>query len=158
LTEAEREYFGQVAPSGPTPEHREPLESYVARYVPDHPQSATCGTVGGRCGPTEEEAAAIEEEDAHNQLGALEFYASGMKGAVDDEHAHRAALPPATDSPAPASVKRSTTRPGTLPCEVCAAGVALAYIARTGRQRHGHHPDDAPSTTTLDFGEVSADD
>lgn len=47
-------------------------------------------------------------------------------------------LPPATDSPAQPSVKRSTTRPGTLPCEGCGRGVTREYVERTGVQRHGH--------------------
>lgn len=30
--------------------------------------------------------------------------------------------------------------PADAPCEVCGIPVAGAYIARTGRARHGHHP------------------
>lgn len=32
--------------------------------------------------------------------------------------------------------------PAAAPCEVCGLTVTADYIARTGRARHGHHPEE----------------
>lgn len=49
-------------------------------------------------------------------------------------HELRAAAAPPPPEPEP-------PEPVDTPCEVCGLIVAAAYIVRTGRARHGHHPD-----------------
>jgi hypothetical protein len=136
---AEREYRGTVVQTGPTPEHLEPLADYVARATSEAtggPETCEHGYPEGDC----------------DQFGCDPLCAHGCADGdcpdtgcpfTHQSPATAGPLPPATDSPARASVKRSATRPGTLPCEVCGSGVTLAYIERTGRQRHGHHPEAA---------------
>lgn len=46
-------------------------------------------------------------------------------------------LRPAVDVPA-TPVKRSATRPGTLPCLGCGRGVTVEFVNRTGNQLHGN--------------------
>lgn len=40
-------------------------------------------------------------------------------------------------------VLRRSYKPGQLPCEVCGGGVLESYVEKTGKQRHGHHPEAA---------------
>ena len=133
LDRAEQEYFGQVPPTGPTPGHLEPLESYVARVAAPIEASLTAelGVPGVR---VKFDTRPLLEEPTE-----AEPLVWDRTELIEEDP-----LPPATDSPAPAPVKRSATRPGTLPCEVCGGGVTLAYIeANGGRRRHGHHPEGA---------------
>lgn len=153
VTQAEQEYRGEVVQAGPTPEHREPLEAYVARVVApiEADLTAELGMPGVR----------VEFDSTPLEFGGIPLVAdpevpSGtilvkdgaeVVAAINVEQLREQlfdvkqlelarALPPATDSPAP--------KPRQLPCEVCGVGVLTSYVeANGGRQRHGHHPDTA---------------
>jgi hypothetical protein len=115
VSRAEQEYRGAVVQAGPTPEHREPLEDYVARRLEEQ---YTAGL------------AKAEDE----LLGDLQSFRP--MGIIPGLAA--TPLPPATDNPVPAR------RPRQMPCEVCGHGVLTSYVdANGGRPRHGHHPDNA---------------
>jgi hypothetical protein len=171
VTQAEAEYRGQVVQAGPTPEHLEPLADYVARVgsqpapvisplvsaSPDEipqPDAVTSATPPspmpaeyyGRdpSEPSPEDEAELDEEREFLIRHGIDDDPAEAEPLVWDrtELIEEEPLPPTTDSPASAAVKRSATRWRTLPCEVCAAGVTREYVEATGRQRHGHHSDD----------------
>jgi hypothetical protein len=63
----------------------------------------------------------------------------------------------APDTPAPPGLPAAVPAPAVtalpaddspIPCEVCGRAVARDYVLRTGRHRHGNHPDSSPRQET----------
>jgi hypothetical protein len=133
------------------------------------PETYPCAQPGGDCGCTGTGLISCPgrstEDHELNGLTAEQYRAVMARVAERMEAETTGPLPPATDSPAPSEETNAeawpglslgelhkvaaaavdalspATRPGTVPCEVCSKGVTTAYVARTGRARHGHHPE-----------------
>lgn len=155
VSQAEQEYRGEVVQGGPIPEHREPLEDYVARVVapieaaltaelqlppghrvefdttpllefdPGKPETYSCAQPGGDCGCT---------GTGMLSCPGRSTYDPELHGLSDEQYRQVQAQAPPPVAP----------KPRQLPCEYCGVGVLTSYVeANGGRQRHGHHPDTA---------------
>lgn len=148
--DAEREYRGEVVQTGPLPEHLEPLAAYVAR-VGSHQVPTKDPDPAEAEAPIGPAVQVVREEFAPDGTRRiLETKVLGMSVAVSPLVQPDAVVVavgpevrPETDpveSSAPKPVKRSASRPGTVPCEGCGVGVLASWVEANGDgvQRHKH--------------------
>lgn len=89
---------------------------------------------------------AVIEQAVHDGVAAaIEHATAPLRAELDQARAELDQLRAAAVQPEAEPVRDGPPpKPAAALCEVCGIPVSAAYIAKTGRARHGHHPDPDP--------------